>query len=182
MRTGLGKVFLCQHAELRIATMRIACRTCFPGDPPSSSSCVPCWPICHAPVSRHASHRGSNCSSCRTWQQRGAVMASSENYFRVAISNESAIVAAALSSTRNHALNRAAFKLGTIPGMTTDTAMNALLLAAGANGYIKEHGESAARKVIESGLRNGQSNPRPPSQSRPSQRFPSRQLPTVHRK
>ena len=102
-------------------------------------------------------------------------MASSENYFQVAISNEFAIVAAALSSTRNHALNRAAFKLGTIPGMTTDTAMNALLLAAGANGYIKEHGESAARKVIESGLRNGQSNPRPPSQSRPSQRFPSRQ-------
>ena len=100
-------------------------------------------------------------------------MASSENYFQVAISNEFAIVAAALSSTRNHALNRAAFKLGTIPGMTTDTAMNALLLAAGANGYIKEHGESVARKVIESGLRNGQSNPRPPSQSRPSQ--PSRQ-------
>jgi putative DNA primase/helicase len=102
-------------------------------------------------------------------------MAGSDSYISAAITNESAIVANALSSTRNHTLNRAAFKLGTIPGMTTDTAINALLLAAGANGYIKEHGESTARKVIESGLRNGQSNPRPPFQSRPNQRLPSQQ-------
>ena len=76
-------------------------------------------------------------------------MAGSDSYISAAITNESAIVASALSSTRNHTLNRAAFKLGTIPGMTTDTAMSALLLAAGANGYIKEHGEKAARQVIE---------------------------------
>jgi putative DNA primase/helicase len=101
-------------------------------------------------------------------------MSSSENYISAAISNEPAIVATAQSSTRNHTLNRAAFKLGTIPGMTTDTAMSALLLAAGANGYIKEHGESAARKVIESGLRNGQGNPRAPVPSRP--RSPPRQV------
>jgi hypothetical protein len=62
-------------------------------------------------------------------------MSSSENYISAAINNESAIVANALSSTRNQTLNRAAFKLGTIPGMTTDTAVSALLLAAGANGY-----------------------------------------------
>jgi putative DNA primase/helicase len=44
--------------------------------------------------------------------------------------------------------------------MTTDTAMSALLLAAGANGYVKEHGEKAARQVIESGFKNGQRSPR----------------------
>ena len=64
-------------------------------------------------------------------------MSNSENYISAAISNESAVVATAQSSTRNHTLNRAAFKLGTIPGMTTDTAMSALLLAAGANGDRK---------------------------------------------
>jgi putative DNA primase/helicase len=101
-------------------------------------------------------------------------MSSSENYISAAISSESAIVATAQLSTRNYTLNRAAFKLGTIPGMTTDTAMSALLLAAGANGYIKEHGESAARKVIESGLRNGQGNPRAPVPSR--SRSPPRQV------
>ena len=83
------------------------------------------------------------------------------SYLQAAIEGESANVAGAQSSTRNHALNRAAFKLGTIPNMPTDTATNALLLASGANGYMKEHGESATRKVIESGLRNGQANLRP---------------------
>jgi hypothetical protein len=83
-------------------------------------------------------------------------MSLSENYIHSAIEGEASIVANAVATTRNHILNRAAFKLGTIPGMTTDTAMSALLLASRANGYIKEHGESAARKVIESGLRNGQ--------------------------
>jgi hypothetical protein len=83
------------------------------------------------------------------------------NYILAAIEGESAAVACAQTSTRNHVLNRAAFKLGTIPNMPTETATNALLLASGANGYLKEHGEAATRKVIESGLRNGQENPRP---------------------
>jgi hypothetical protein len=83
------------------------------------------------------------------------------SYTLAAIEGESAAVACAQSSTRNHALNRAAFKLGTIPNMPTDTASNALLLASRANGYLKEHGEMATRKVIESGLRNGQANLRP---------------------
>ena len=51
----------------------------------------------------------------------------SENYTRAAIEGESAIVASALPSTRNYVLNRSAFKLGTIPGMPTDTAVSALL-------------------------------------------------------
>ncbi len=95
------------------------------------------------------------------------MMESSENYVNAAINNEVAIVASALRSTRNHTLNRAAFKLGTIPGMTTDTAMNALLRAAGANGYVKEHGEKATRQVIDSGFKNGQRNPRMLPANRP---------------
>lgn len=83
------------------------------------------------------------------------------NYIQAAIEGESASVAAAQSSTRNHTLNRAAFKLGTIPNMATETAINALLIASRANGYLKEHGEMATRKVIDSGLRNGQANLRP---------------------
>src|SRR5215213_3115048 len=84
------------------------------------------------------------------------------NYIQAAVQGESAIVANAPVSTRNQALNRAAFKLGTIPNMPTDTAINALLIASRANGYLKEHGDIATRKVIDSGLRNGQANLRPP--------------------
>src|SRR6516165_6055832 len=79
----------------------------------------------------------------------------SESYMRAAINGEAASVADAQASTRNTALNRAAFRLGTIPGMSTETAVCALMLAAGANGYTKEHGERAARATIESGLRAG---------------------------
>jgi hypothetical protein len=57
-------------------------------------------------------------------------MSSRKKYIEAAIDNEVAIVANAISSTRNQTLNRAAFKLGTIPGMTTHTAINALLLGA----------------------------------------------------
>jgi putative DNA primase/helicase len=85
----------------------------------------------------------------------------SDAYIRAAVDGEAAIAAKAQSSTRNHALNRAAFKLGTIPGVTTDTAVSALMLSAGANGYLAEHGEKATRRVIESGFRSGQSNTRP---------------------
>ena len=82
-------------------------------------------------------------------------MSNRKNYVNAAIHNEASIVANALSSTRNQTLNRSAFKLGTIPGMTTDTAVSALLLAAGANGYVKEHGERATVKLLRAGLRTG---------------------------
>jgi hypothetical protein len=83
-----------------------------------------------------------------------------EKYISAAITNESAVVVSARSSPRNHTLNRSAFKLGTIPGMTTDTAVNALMLASKTNGYVKDHGEKITRQVIESGLKNGQRSPR----------------------
>src|SRR6185369_9640131 len=84
------------------------------------------------------------------------------NYIRCAIEGESGVVARAQPSTRNYALNRAAFKLGTIPDLPTDTAVGALLIASKTNGYLKQHGEIATRKVIMSGLRNGQANLRQP--------------------
>jgi putative DNA primase/helicase len=61
-------------------------------------------------------------------------MSRPENYINAPINNEMAIVANAISSTRNHILNRSAFKLGATPGMTTDTAINALFLGARSNG------------------------------------------------
>jgi len=79
----------------------------------------------------------------------------SESYIRAAIDGEAASVAEAQASTRNTALNRAAFRLGTIPGMSTETAVGALMLAAGSNGYTKEHGVRAAMATIEGGLRAG---------------------------
>jgi putative DNA primase/helicase len=84
----------------------------------------------------------------------------SESYFWSAIEGEASIVANAVASTRNHVLNRAAFKLGSIPDMPTDTAIGALMRASGENGYVNEHGQPATLKVIESGFRNGQRNPR----------------------
>src|SRR3979409_1213114 len=86
----------------------------------------------------------------------------SHKYIQTAIEGESAGVARAQSSTRNYALNRAAFKLGTIPNMSTDTAVGALLLASRTNGYLKEHCEPATSTVLQSGLRTGQANLRRP--------------------
>jgi putative DNA primase/helicase len=60
---------------------------------------------------------------------------------------------------KNEIAHRAAFKLGTIPGMTTDTAINALLLGAGSSGHAAERGEQVTRKVIKSGLENGHPTP-----------------------
>ncbi len=90
----------------------------------------------------------------------GRASSTSESYFWSAIEGEASIVANAAASTRNHVLNRAAFKLGSIPNMPTETAIGALMLASGENGYVKDHGRPATLKVIESGFRNGQRNPR----------------------
>jgi hypothetical protein len=76
-------------------------------------------------------------------------MSGPESYINTAIHNEMAIVANAISSISNRTLNRSAFELGAIPGMTTDTAINALLL-----------GEKAALQAIVSGPKNGQRSPR----------------------
>jgi hypothetical protein len=99
----------------------------------------------------------------------------SESYMRAAINGEAASVAQAQVSTRNTALNRAAFRLGTIPGMSTETAVGALMMATGANGYTKEHGERSARATIEGGLRAGMRNLRAPEkrEERPRRAIPA---------
>jgi putative DNA primase/helicase len=79
-----------------------------------------------------------------------------KEYIDKAISCEASVVANAQTSTRNGILNRSAFKLGTIPGTRLDAVVDTLLPAARENGYLAEHGESATRKVIESGFQNGQ--------------------------
>jgi hypothetical protein len=56
------------------------------------------------------------------------------SYTRAAIDGEAARVAQSHPSVRNVDLNRAPFRLGTIPGMPMDAAASALMLAAGANG------------------------------------------------
>ena len=78
-----------------------------------------------------------------------------EQYIAMAIASEAAIVANAQPSTRNQFLNRSAFKLGTIPGAPLDVVVDRLSRATRENGYLAEHGESATRKVIESGFQNG---------------------------
>jgi hypothetical protein len=91
-----------------------------------------------------------------------------EEYFGVAIEPEAAILSEAQASTQNNKFNRS---LGTVGEMPTDTAISASLLGAGANGYLKDHGEIATRKVIERGFESGQTNTRTMperSEARPS--------------
>lgn len=100
-----------------------------------------------------------------------------ESYIRAAIEGEAANVAQAQASTRNTALNRAAFQLGTIPGMSTEAAASALMLAASANGYLDEHGERDTRQTIESGLRAGAKYLRADSEKGQGQSRPTIPLP-----
>src|SRR5271170_6872869 len=79
-----------------------------------------------------------------------------QSYIADAISYQVAVVANAEKSTRNYALNRAAFILGTIPGTQLGAVVDALLPAACTNGYVAEDGKHKAVKVIECGFQNGQ--------------------------
>jgi Protein of unknown function (DUF3987) len=102
---------------------------------------------------------------------------STTSYTRAAIDGEAANVALAKTTSRNTILNQAAFRLGTIPGMPTETAVSALMLAAGANGYLAEHGERATRRTIEGGLRAGAKNMRAAPEERRDQHRPTIPLP-----
>jgi hypothetical protein len=63
------------------------------------------------------------------------------------------------AATNNEMANRSGFKSGIIPGTTTDTAINALLLGTGCSGQGVERGEQVTSKVIKGGLRNRQRKP-----------------------
>jgi hypothetical protein len=76
---------------------------------------------------------------------------------------------------RNTAIYTSALKVGSTLGAawstpgaenaagawTVEVAEDALMAAAGRNGYIAAHSAAAARSAIRSGLRNGLRNPRP---------------------
>jgi hypothetical protein len=84
-------------------------------------------------------------------------------YARVALDRELAAVASAAPGTRNDALNRAAFAMGSLcaaGALPADFVANALLEAAEHNGLIAEDGEAATRATIASGLRAGRAKPR----------------------
>jgi putative DNA primase/helicase len=83
-------------------------------------------------------------------------MSRPDNYIDAPINSEIAILPKTISLTGKDDLNRAAFQLGRIRGTTTDTAINALLLAPRSNGYVKEHSERAARQVNQSWLKHEQ--------------------------
>ena len=87
-------------------------------------------------------------------------------YVEIVLTSESVRVAQAQPGARNHALNRAAFSLGTLVGATwaalpRATVENALLKAARACGL----GERESTATIRSGLDSGISRPRPQPQA-----------------
>jgi putative DNA primase/helicase len=64
---------------------------------------------------------------------------------------------------RNHALNTAAYKIGTLVPwniITEHQAEQMLLEAAMVNGYVDKDGQHEALKTLRSGLRDGMANPR----------------------
>lgn len=90
---------------------------------------------------------------------RGAASA----YARVAFERELKAVASAAPGTRNDALNRAAFALGSLCAagvLPIDAVAKALLEAADHNGLIAEDGEAAVRATLASGLKAGRAKPR----------------------
>lgn len=82
---------------------------------------------------------------------------------RAAIEGSWQEVVTAPRGTRNHALNLAAFNLGTLVGnrlITEEQVRNHLMAACQAGGLANDDGEEQCRKTIESGLQNGLLHPR----------------------
>ncbi|MDP4026796.1 bifunctional DNA primase/polymerase [Methylobacterium sp. NEAU 140] len=86
-----------------------------------------------------------------------------DSYIARAVEEECAIVALAPRGQRNEALNRAAFKLGTLVGagrLDAGVATRRLLDAATTSGLVGDDGQTAALATIESGLTSGAAHPR----------------------
>jgi hypothetical protein len=89
--------------------------------------------------------------------------AHSDRYVQAAIAGEIANVMGAPVGTRNHTLNVAAVKLGSLVGaglLGETEAATALFDAAHASGYVADDGQGQAWKTIQSGLQFGIRNPR----------------------
>ena len=84
-------------------------------------------------------------------------------YVAAALAGETRAVAQARPGTRNHALFRAAARLGELVGsgaLAEDTARGALLEAAAGHVGIEAFTIGEARRAIGNGLRRGRRNPR----------------------
>lgn len=95
-------------------------------------------------------------------------------YAEAALNNEASLLALVTSGSRNEQLNKAAFALGQLVGaghLMSDEVKRALFQACQQNGLIKDDGVRAFESTFESGLRNGQGQPRyiqPLQNQRPS--------------
>jgi hypothetical protein len=86
-----------------------------------------------------------------------------DTYVRAAVEGEVVNVIGASIGSRNQTLHRAAVKLGTLVGagvLAEHEAIDVLVEAAGASGYVSTDGERTARQTIQSGLAWGVRHPR----------------------
>lgn len=96
-----------------------------------------------------------------------------EQYVSQIQETEISSVANAANGSRNVALNKAAFALGTLAGsswanVNQNEIETRLFDAANACGLVKDKGESATRATIKSGLENGLLQPRPLPENKPN--------------
>jgi hypothetical protein len=88
-----------------------------------------------------------------------------QTYAARALEGECTRVAQAPSGSRNESLNKAAFRLGTMAGaywIEPDLIRSRLFAAAQECGLVRDDGAGAAQGTIESGLKAGMAEPRPP--------------------
>jgi Bifunctional DNA primase/polymerase, N-terminal len=88
-----------------------------------------------------------------------------QTYAARALEGECTRVAQAASGSRNETLNKAAFALGTMAGadwIEPDLIRSRLFAAAQECGLVRDDGADAAQGTIESGLKAGMAEPRPP--------------------
>jgi hypothetical protein len=84
-------------------------------------------------------------------------------YGRAALDSEISMLAAVLPGSRNHALNRCAFRLFRLVAggeLDASTVEQRLFAACEANGLLQDDGERAVRKTIASGAGAGRQYPR----------------------
>jgi hypothetical protein len=90
-------------------------------------------------------------------------LANPDAYGRAALDREIALLSAVSPGSRNHALNRCAFRLFQLVAggeLNAAAVEQGLLAACKANGLVQDDGERAVRRTIASGAGAGQLHPR----------------------
>jgi hypothetical protein len=93
----------------------------------------------------------------------GRELANPDAYGRAALEREIAMLSAVPPGSRNHALNRCAFRLFQLVAggeLNASTVEQRLIAACEANGLLQDDGERAVRRTIASGAGAGQHLPR----------------------